>query len=263
MRNAPAQTYTAEKQKWCSWTAVFEGLEREIKLRHYSPKTLKSYRGWAQRLQTFTQSKDYQLLTQQDVVDFFSDLAVAKKVSASSQNQAFNALLFLYRHVLKKEFGEIKGVACAKRKPSIPVVLSREEVELIFDYLEDPIDLVAKLLYGCGLRISECLNLRVQCFNFDAGILTVHNGKGQKDRTVPLPQSLIFALRAQMSKITLLYDEDLKNHFAGVFLPDQLGRKYKSAAREFIWPQQCQNNDDLYPYRTKQDAQRSQKPIRF
>jgi integron integrase len=235
LRNVPAQTFAAEKQKGCCWTAVFEGLEREIKLRHYSPKTLKSYRGWARRLQTFTQSKDYQLLTQQDVVDFLSDLAVAKKVSASSQNQAFNALLFLYRHVLKKEFDEIKGVARAKRKPYIPVVLSREEVELIFDYLENPIDLVAKLLYGCGLRLSECLNLRVQCFNFDTGILTVHNGKGQKDRTVPLPQSLIPALQAQMNKIASLYDEDLKSHFAGVFLPDQLDRKYKNAAKEFIW----------------------------
>jgi integron integrase len=235
LRNAPAQTYAAEKQKGCSWTAVFEGLEREIKLRHYSPKTLKSYRGWARRLQTFTQNKDYQLLTQQDVVDFLIDLAVVKKVSASSQNQAFNALLFLYRHVLKKEYGEIKGVARAKRKPYIPVVLSREEVELIFDYLENPIDLVAKLLYGCGLKLSECLNLRVQCFNFDAGILTVHNSKGQKDRTVPLPQSLIPALQVQMNKITSLYDEDLKNHYAGVFLPDQLDRKYKNAAKEFIW----------------------------
>lgn len=149
-------------------------------MRHYSPKTLKSYRGWTRHFQTFTKSKDYRTLTQQDVVDFLSYLAVERHVSASSQNQAFNALLFLYKHVLKKEFGKIEGVARAKRRPYIPVVLSRAEIELIFDYLAEPADLIAKLLYGCGLRLFECLNLRVHCFNFDAGILTVHDSKGKK-----------------------------------------------------------------------------------
>ena len=196
---------------------------------------MKSYRGWVRHLQTFTKSKDYQTLTQQDVVAFLSYLAVEKKVSASSQNQAFNALLFLFKHVLQKDFGNIKGVARAKRKPYIPVVLSREEIELIFDYLDEPIELIAKLLYGCGLRLFECLNLRVQCFNFDAGILTVHNGKGQKDRTVPLPQLLMPALKQQLQKISFLHEADLKASYAGVFLPDQLGSKYKNAAKEFIW----------------------------
>ncbi|MBU2569016.1 MAG: integron integrase [Gammaproteobacteria bacterium] len=225
----------AEKQTGCSWVFVFDELTREIQLRHYSPKTLKSYRGWARRLQAFTKSKDYRNLTQQDVVAFLSDLAVDKKVSASTQNQAFNALLFLFQHVLNKDFGEIKGVARAKRKPHIPVVLSREEVELIFDHLDDPVDLVAKLLYGCGLRLFECLNLRVQCFNFDAGVLTVHDGKGQKDRTVPLPQTLIPALNKQLRKVADLHEADLKANFAGVFLPNQLSHKYKNAAKEFIW----------------------------
>ena len=105
---------------------------------------------------------------------------MVKQVSASSQNQAFNALLFLYKHVLKKEFGEIKGVARAKRRPYIPVVLSREEIDLIVEHLDEPVNLIAKLLYGCGLRLFECLNLRVHCFNFDAGILTVHDGKGKR-----------------------------------------------------------------------------------
>lgn len=229
------QNTVAENQTGCSWVFVFDNLTREIQLRHYSPKTLKSYRGWARRLQAFTKSKDYRNLTQQDVVAFLSDLAVEKKVSASTQNQAFNALLFLFQHVLKKDFGEIQGVARAKRKPYIPVVLSREEVDLIFDHLDDPVDLVAKLLYGCGLRLFECLNLRVQCFNFDAGVLTVHDGKGQKDRTVPLPQTLIPALNKQLRKVADLHEADLKANFAGVFLPNQLSHKYKNAAKEFIW----------------------------
>lgn len=163
-----------------SWVFVYDALNSEIKIRHYSPKTLKSYRSWARHFQAFTKSKDYQSLTQQDVIDFLSHLAVVKQVSASSQNQAFNALLFLYKQVLKKEFGEIKGVPRAKRRPYIPVVLSREEIDLIVEYLDKPVNLIAKLLYGCGLRLFECLNLRVHCFNFDAGILTVHDGKGKR-----------------------------------------------------------------------------------
>lgn len=156
------------------------------------------------------------------MVDFLSHLAVVKQVSASSQNQAFNALLFLYKHVLKKEFDEIKGVARAKRRPYIPVVLSREEIELIFEHLDEPVDLIAKLLYGCGLRLFECLNLRVHCFNIDAGILTVHDGKGKKDRTVPIPQTLAPALKQQLRKVSEVYEADMRAKYAGTFLPDQI-----------------------------------------
>ncbi|WP_411727954.1 tyrosine-type recombinase/integrase, partial [Methyloglobulus sp.] len=163
------QTAYAGPKTGSSWVFVYDSLNSEIKIRHYSPKTLKSYRSWARHFQAFTKSKDYEALNQQDVVDFLSHLAVVKQVSASSQNQAFNALLFLYKHVLKKEFGEIKGVARAKRRPYIPVVLSREEIDTIVEHLDEPVNLIAKLLYGCGLRLFECLNLRVHCFNFDAG----------------------------------------------------------------------------------------------
>ncbi|MGR8980853.1 MAG: tyrosine-type recombinase/integrase [Gammaproteobacteria bacterium] len=176
---------------------------------------MKSYQSWTRHFQAFTKSKDYLALTQQDVVDFLSYFAVERKISASSQNQAFNALLFLYKQVLKKEFGEIKGVARAKRRPYIPVVLSREEIDLIFDHLDDPLNLIAKILYGCGLRLFECLNLRVHCFNFDAGILTVHDGKGKKDRTVPIPQTLVPALKQQLQKVAAVYEADTKAKFAG------------------------------------------------
>ncbi len=241
--NIPASTHQPANLKihesitphGCSWESVFDDLNTEIKLRHYSPKTFKSYRGWVRHFQTFTKSKDHQTLTQQDVVDFLSHLAVKKQVSASTQNQAFNALLFLYKHVLKRAFGEIKGVARAKRRPYIPVVLSSAEIDLIFDQLEEPIRLAAQLLYGCGLRLFECLKLRVGCLNFDAGVLTVHDGKGQKDRTVPLPQTLIPSLKKQLDKVFHLHDADLKARYAGTFLPDQLDRKYPKAAQEISW----------------------------
>lgn len=218
-----------------SWVFVFDQLVKEIKIRHYSPKTLKAYRGNIRQFQTFTKSKNYQKLLQQDVIDFLTFLAVEKKVSAASQNLAFNSLLFLFKNVLKKEFGEIKGVVRAKRKPYIPVVLSRDEIDLIFDHLDDPVNLIAKLLYGCGLRLFECLKLRVQDLNFDAGIVTIHDGKGKKDRTVPLPQSIVPDLQKQLLKVAATHDADLKTKYSGTFLPDQLDRKYKNAAKEFIW----------------------------
>ena len=208
-----------------SWVFVFNTLESEIKMRHYSPKTLKAYRGWTRRFQTFTKSKDYQLLSQKDVIDFLSYLAVEKQVSASSQNQAFNALLFLFKQVLKKEFGEISGVVRAKRKTYIPTVLSRREIDLIFDHLDDPVSLIAKLLYGCGLRLFGCVNLSIQNFNFDEGILTIHDGKGKKDRTVPIPDSIVADLQKQLQKVVVIHEADLKVKYSGTFLPDQLGNK--------------------------------------
>ena len=225
-----------------SWESVYKQLENEIKLRHYSPKTLKAYRTWARQFQGYTKNKNYQDLSQQDVIDFLTWLAVERRVSASSQNQAFNALLFLFKQVLKKEFGEIKGVIRAKRKPYIPVVLSRDEIDLILDHLDEPVNLIVKLLYGCGLRISEGVNLRIHNFNFDTGILTIHDGtnsrrvnEGKKDRTVPIPQSIVPELQRQLQKTTSLYEADLKENFAGVFLPDQLEKKYKNAPKEYIW----------------------------
>lgn len=222
-------------QTGSSWVFVFDTLNCEIKLRHYSPKTLKAYRSWTRHFQTFTKAKDYQTLTPQDGVDFLNYLVVKKQVSASSQHQAFHALLFLYRHVLKKEFGEIKGVPRAKRRPSIPVVLSREEIELIFDHLDEPVDLIAKLLYGCGLRLFECLNLRVHCFNFEAGMLMVQGGKGKKDRTVPIPQVLASELERQLRTVATIHEADLKAKYAGTFLSDQLERNYHNAAKELSW----------------------------
>ena len=188
-------------QTGASWEWVFTKLESAIKVRHYSPKTLKAYRTWTQKLQAYVKSKDPSLLGMDDVRGFLSFLAVEKNVSASSQNQAFNALLFLFRHILEKDFERIEGVVRAKRKPYIPVVLSREEVDRVLSQLSNPYDLVGKLLYGCGLRLSECLKLRVQDLNFDMQVVTVHDGKGKKDRTVPLPEVLMPELQSQLETV--------------------------------------------------------------
>ena len=223
------------KSTKANWISVYDDLSAEIKLRHYSVSTLKTYTTWTRQLQSFTKSKDPQLLSTSDVKSFLTFLAVDKKVSASSQNQAFNALLFFFRHVLKNEFGDMKDIPRAKRKPYIPVVISREEIDKIISNLKNPYDLVVKLLYGCGLRLFECLDLRVNNFNFDTGILTVHDGKGKKDRTIPLPEKIIKELKEHLESVIALHQKDLDTGYGGTFLPDLIDKKYKIAAKELAW----------------------------
>lgn len=216
-----------------SWVDVYESLAGEIKLRHYSPKTLKAYGTWIYKFQSFLKSKDPKQLTQEDVKSFLTYLAVEKKVAASTQNQAFNALLFLYKQVLNIEFGTIKGIIRAKKTQHIPVVLSRDEVDRVISHLPAPFDLAIKLMYGCGLRINECLSLRVKDFNFDTDILTIHNGK--KDRTLPLPLSIKAELKQQIEFVINLHEEDCRAGYSGTFLPDSLEKKFPNAPKELIW----------------------------
>jgi len=230
-----SDTKMAPGQSGADWTEVFNELKNAVKMRHYSPKTLKTYSGWVRKLQTYTKSKDPRLVSVDDVKAFLTWLAVDQGVSASSQNQAFNALLFLFRNVFKKEFGKVDGIVRAKRKPYIPVVLSREEVDRVIGFMKYPHKLIISLMYGCGLRISECLSLRVHNFNFDMRILTIHNGKGQKDRTVPIPEVLMDELRAQLERVIDLHERDCEEGYDGVFLYGLLEKKYKNASRELIW----------------------------
>lgn len=210
-------------------------MKEEIRLRQYSPKTLRTYAGWTGQFQAFLQDKDPGLVDSDDARRFLTHLAVDRRVVATTQNQAFNALLFLYRHVLRREYELGTTVQRARRSRYIPVVLSREEVDTVIGELAYPHNLAVQLLYGCGLRLAELLNLRVQCFNFDQGILTVHDGKGRKDRTVPLPRVLVPALKAHMEKVRTLHRLDLERGFSGVFMPGAMDVKSKNAAREFVW----------------------------
>jgi integron integrase len=227
--------YAASGAAKRQWERAISEMTSVIKTKHYSPKTLRSYRHWVVKFQMYRKDTDLASLGTEDVKAFLSWLAVSCNVSASSQNQAFNALLFFFRHVLKKDFGEIREVVRAKRRPYIPVVLSRDEVAAVIGHLYPPYNLVVKTLYGCGLRLFECIKLRVHNFNFDAGVLTIHDGKGQKDRTVPLPQSIMTKLLAQIERLKELHDRDLAAGYSGVFLDHLLEKKYKNAAKEFVW----------------------------
>ena len=159
-------------RRGASWEQEYRDLEAAVLLRNYSPRTLEAYRFWIARFQAFVRSRPTADLGTQEVRGFLSDLAVREHVAASTQNQAFNALLFFYRHILRREFGQVDGVVRAKRHRYIPVVLSHSETEAILGELQPPYRLVGLLLYGCGLRLTECVNLRIQCFNLDSMLLT-------------------------------------------------------------------------------------------
>lgn len=160
---------------------------------------------------------------------------------SGSQNQAFNSLLFLYRHALKREFGELRDVPRAKKSLYIPMVLSMPEIDAILKQLYYPYNLFVKVLFGCGLRLFEGLQIRVGDFNFDAGKLLVH-GKGKKDRTVPIPEAIRQELKVQIDVVGKLHDQDLAAGYDGVFLEDDIEKKYPKAPKEFmhhwVFPQQ-------------------------
>jgi integron integrase len=200
-----------------------------------SRKTLKAYADWIRKFQGFLHDKLPGELSETDVKAYLTYLAVKCKVAASTQNQAFNSLLFLYRHILKKDFGDHKDVPRAKKSKYIPVVLSRREIDAVLRHLSYPYDLVVKLLYGCGLRLFECVTLRVQNFNFDEGILSIQDGKGKKSRTVPIPQTITPELLEQFETVRKLHETDLKSGYSGAFLDDLLEKKYPKAANDFIW----------------------------
>ncbi len=230
-----------EKSSSPEWDEVLAALAAEIKVRHYSRKTLKTYALWSRKFQRFLKDKPPAELGSDDVKAYLTHLAVDCHVASTTQNQAFNSLLFLYRHGLKREFGELRDVPRAKRSQYVPVVLSRNEIDAILAHLEYPFDLIVKMLFGCGLRLFECLQLRLRDFNFDAGILTIH-GKGKKDRTVPLPESAIDELHRQIQQVSELHGKDLAAGYAGVFLDDAVERKYPQAPKELLhqwyFPQQ-------------------------
>lgn len=230
-----------EKSSSPEWDELISKLADEIKVRHYSRKTLKTYAHWSRQFQRFLKNKSPQELSTSDVKEYLTYLAVKCKVAATTQNQAFNSLLFLFRHALKREFGVLKDVPRAKKSLYIPMVLSMSEIDAILKQLYYPYNLFVKVLFGCGLRLFEGLQIRVSDFNFEAGKLLVH-GKGKKDRTVPIPESITPELKAQIEKVSKLHEQDLEAGYDGVFLDDEIEKKYPKAPKEFmyqwVFPQQ-------------------------
>jgi len=218
-----------------TWDKTIFHMKNEIRLQNKSLKTEKSYLYWVKQFRNFTSKKRPSIMDENDVKSFLTYLAIERQVSISTQKQAFNAILFLYRHILDKEITNLDSVVRATKKRRLPVVLSAKEVLSIINRMHYPYKLLTEIIYGGGLRLSECLNLRIKDVNFKNDILTIRSGKGDKDRQTILAKKVKEPLQEHIMKIRRLYEEDRLENRPGVPLPKALERKYPNAGKEWSW----------------------------
>jgi integron integrase len=205
-----------------------------IRLKHYSIRTEQAYVGWIKRYIYFHGMRHPSEMGAPEVEAFLTYLAVKENVAASTQNQALSALLFLYREVLQQDLGPVDALR-AKRPKRLPTVLTKDETLRLIGCLSGTHQLMAKLIYGSGLRLMECLRLRVKDLEFDRRALIVRDGKGVQDRVTVLPDSLIPLLKEHLQRVKALHEQDLAQGYGAVYLPDALARKYPNADREWGW----------------------------
>ncbi len=233
------RTGTAAEASLSAQAHILAEMKRLLRLKHYSYRTETAYLDWARRFFRYVEetAKDGAAapLTSAEIKNYLGHLAIKRRVSSSTQNQAFNALIFLFRDVLGQVITGLSGTVRAKRGKKLPVVLSVEEVRALFSNLTGSPLLIAHLLYGAGLRLMELARLRVQDIDFDAGLLIVRSGKGDKDRSTILPEAIREPLRLHLGKVKALHERDLAAGFGEVHMPDALDRKYPNAGREWIW----------------------------
>jgi integron integrase len=212
-----------------------EKVRETLRLKHYSLRTEEAYLGWLRRYIRFHHGKNPREMGEAEVREFLSHLAVADQVAASTQNQALNALVFLYRAVIQRPLGDFSSLVRARRGKRLPVVLTRQELQKVFAAMSGTHRLFAELLYGTGMRLSEGLRLRVKDVDFGRNQIVIHNGKGDMDRVTMLPQKLKPQLHAHLAEVKRLHERDLEEGFGRVSLPFALRRKYASADREWQW----------------------------
>lgn len=206
-----------------------------IRVRHYSIRTEQAYVDWVRRFILFHSKRHPEQMGEREVAEFLTYLAVKRNVAPSTQNQALNALSFLYKTVLDRPLEHILGVTRAKKSTRLPVVLTQEEVCALLSRLEGVHWLCACLLYGSGLRLMECVRLRVMHLDFSHRAILVINGKGAKDRVVTLPDELVIPLRRHLGSVKNTFERDLAEGFGAVYLPYALEKKYPNAPREWHW----------------------------
>lgn len=214
---------------------LLERVRNRLRTRHYSPRTETAYCDWIRRFILYHERRHPATMGEPEIAEFLTHLASDKHVSASTQNQALQAILFLYREVLARPVGLVSGVTRAKRGRRLPVVLSPDEVRSILSRMRGVPRLCAVLLYGSGLRLLECLSLRVKDIDFDRVEIMVRSGKGDKDRRVPLPRTAVPALRVHLGRVKAQFNRDLAAGARGAPLPGALGRKLPNADREWVW----------------------------
>jgi integron integrase len=224
-----AKPFSADKPK------LLERVRDICRYRHYSIRTEDAYVQWIRRYILFHGKRHPEILGEDDVRAFLTHLAVNGKVAASTQNQALSALLFLYDAVLHQPLGWVTNVERAKRPQRLPVVLTREEVQAVLGQMTGTYRLMAELLYGSGLRLMDCVRLRIKDIDFKYHQIVVRDGKGEKDRVTVLPKSLEEPLKRQLARVKGLHEQDLAEGFGTVYLPYALERKYPNAHREWLW----------------------------
>ncbi|MFH1282219.1 MAG: integron integrase [bacterium] len=215
-------------------------MKHAIRIKHYSYSTERQYLAWTKKYYSYLVSIKgkkalQEIPTSADIKNYLSYLAITCKVSASTQNQAFNALLFLYRDILNISLDDIKKTIRAKRTPKIPAVFSGEEIERLFAHMKDQPLLIAQLIYGTGMRLMELARLRVKDIDFDLGNIVIRDSKGEKDRVTMLPKSLEDRLRVHLETVKELHRKDLLSGQGDVYLPNALSRKYPNAGKEWAW----------------------------
>jgi integron integrase len=206
-----------------------------IRLKHYSIRTEQAYADWIKRFILFHHKRHPAVMGASEVRTFLTHLAVERKVAGSTQRQALSALVFLYREVLHQDAGWFGEIAHAKTPERLPVVFTRAEARAVLAHLDGQHWLMTSLLYGAGLRLMECVRLRVKDVDFASQHILVRDGKGQKDRATMLPQALLEPLRQHLAKVKALHEQDVAQGFGDVYLPFALERKYTNAAHEWGW----------------------------
>ena len=213
---------------------LLDQLSDTLRAKHYSYRTEEAYLDWVRRFILYHDKKHPAKMGADEIRAFLVHLAVERSVAASTQNQALSAILFLYREVLHQEIEPIL-LTSAKRPERLPTVLTHAETVSVLNQLNGTHKLMAQLLYGSGLRLMECVRLRLKDLDFQYKTITVRDGKGEKDRITPMPDSLIPHLQRQVERVRLLHDEDLSAGFGQVYLPNALEKKYPNASTELIW----------------------------
>jgi integron integrase len=214
---------------------LMDQVRDRIRIKHYAKSTEKTYVYWILQYINFHNKRHPARMGKPEIEDYLSHLAQKRRLSPSSQNQAFNAILFLYREVLCIQLSESINAVRAKRHKRIPVVLSVDEARRVIGGMSGAFRLMAELLYGSGLRIGECLSLRIQDVDFGRKTVMIRSGKGKKDRLCVLPNAVQARLQEHVKKVSIVHQEDVRRGFGAAALPCALHRKYPAASREFRW----------------------------
>ncbi len=231
----PQKPVPCAKNAQAATKLLHQKYKEAILSRHYSPRTLQAYSAWLNKFLTFNKGVIPIILPEKEINSFISHLAVVEKISASTQNQALAAILFLYRFVIGQSVGSLNDVIRAKKPLHLPIVMSRDEVRTVLSKMSGDKWLIASLLYGTGIRLMECMELRVQDIDFARNEVTVRNGKGAKDRTTMLPEALKIPLRNHLATVRTIHDHDIAEGWGTVLMPHSLDKKYPNGANEWLW----------------------------